>query len=51
MLDRTIYLDVDFAKADKKRIAREKKNGARTTFLKIILIIGQNILKKLIADM
>lgn len=25
MLDKTIYLDVDFIKADKKRVAREKK--------------------------
>ena len=29
MLDRTIYLDVDFAKADKKRIAREKKKWGK----------------------
>ena len=30
--DKTIYLDVDFSKADKRRIAREKKNGAKAIF-------------------
>jgi len=29
MLDKTVYLDVDFAKADKKRIAREKKRWGK----------------------
>lgn len=29
MLDKAVYLDVDFAKADKKRIVREKKKWGR----------------------
>ena len=29
MLDNTVYLDVDFSKADKKRVVREKKKWGK----------------------